>query len=210
MIKNKKRNKTTLYLPFKGSWFVFWGGDTKKLNAHHNVPNQKFAFDLDAIDKNGKRYKRRGKKNEDYYSFGKKILAPADGVVVEFVDGIRDNKPGLMNDYFIFGNTIIIKHRKNEISVLAHLRQGSLKVKAGDKVKKGQIIALCGNSGNSSEPHLHYHLQDNEIIQKGKGIKIFFKDVKLFAKGKEIFYKEYSPRKKDCIKATSKSDFDVI
>ena len=45
-----KRNKTTLYLPFKGTWAVFWGGDTKKLNAHHDVDNQKFAFDFDALN----------------------------------------------------------------------------------------------------------------------------------------------------------------
>ena len=194
-----KRNKTKLYLPFKGTWVVFWGGDTKQLNAHHDVDNQRFAFDFDALDDKGKRYKGKGKRNEDYYSFGKEVLAPADGIVVEAVDGIRDNKPGSMNPYLTLGNTVIIKHRKNEVSVLAHLKQGSIKVKEGDKVKLGQVVGLCGNSGNSSVPHLHYHLQDNEIIQEGKGIKCYFQNVMVRTKKGQEPKKEYSPIKRDVI-----------
>lgn len=196
-----KRNRTNLYLPFKGTWSVFWGGDTKKLNAHHPVANQRFAFDFEALNDKGKRYKGKGKKNEDYYSFGKEILAPADGVVMETVGGIRDNKPASMNPYLALGNTVIIRHQKNEVSVLAHLKQGSIKVKAGDTVKRGQVVGVCGNSGNSSESHLHYHLQDNEIIQEGKGIKGYFQNVMVKTEKSEKHKKEkeYSPIKGDII-----------
>lgn len=69
---NMKISKTKLFLPFEGRWFVFWGGDTKHLNAHHDVTNQKFAFDFDAVNNKNKRYKNTGKKNGDYHSFGKK------------------------------------------------------------------------------------------------------------------------------------------
>lgn len=193
-----KRNKTNLYLPFEGVWFVFWGGDTAKLNIHHNVGNQKYAFDFVVLDKAGRSYRGNGKKNDDYYSFGKKVLAPADGIVVEAINGVRDNKPGSMNEYSALGNAIIIRHSKDEVSVLAHLKQGSLKVKRGDKVKTGQVIGLCGNSGNSSEPHIHYHLQDNEVIQKGRGIKCYFKNVIIDKKGEE-FRNEYSPIKGDFV-----------
>jgi len=194
-----KRNKTKLYLPFKGTWFVVWGGDTKKLNAHHEVANQRFAFDFEALDREGKIYRGSGKKNEDYYSFGKEVLAPADGIVVEVVEGIRDNKPGSMNPYLALGNTVIIRHRRNEVSVLAHLKQGSIKVKVGDKVKRGQVVGLCGNSGNSSAPHLHYHLQDSEIIQEGKGIKCYFQKVIIKTKNGKQHKKEHSPIKGDII-----------
>ena len=178
---------------------MFWGGNTKKLNYHYDVSNQKYAFDLIIVDNKKKSHKGKGLANKDYYCFGKKILSPANGVVVEAVDGVRDNKPGIMNDYFLTGNMVFIKHSKNEISVLAHLKQGSVKVKAGDKIKSGQIIGLCGNSGNSSEPHLHYHLQDNGIIQDGKGVKCFFRNVKINKKCETEHKKEYSPIKGDIV-----------
>ena len=194
-----KGNKTALYLPFKGEWVVFWGGDTKKLNAHYDIENQRFAFDFGILDTKGKSYKGQGKKNKDYYCFGKEILAPADGIVIETIDGVRDNKPGSMNPYSAIGNAVVIKHSKKEFSVFAHLEQNSIKVKPKDKVKQGQVIGLCGNSGNSSEPHLHYHLQDSEIIQEAKGIKCYFKDIIVKNKKGKIYKKEYSPIKGDII-----------
>ncbi len=194
-----KRNKTILQLPFEGEWFVGWGGDTKKLNHHHDVPNQKYAFDFIILDEKNKSHQKRGTNNKDYYCFGKKILAPASGVIIETLDGIRDNKPGIMNKNFYTGNLIMIKHNEKEISFLCHFKQGSIKVKVGDKVKKGQLLGLCGNSGNSSEPHLHYHLQDNEIIRDGKGIKCYFRNIKVKKKEKEELKKEYSPIKNDFV-----------
>lgn len=196
-----KRNKTILQLPFKGFWFTGWGGDTEKLNRHRKfikeAPNQKYAFDFLIANKKGNTYKRRGKNNKDYYAFGKEILSPADGVVIEAVDGVRDNKPGIRGVYG--GNKILIKHQRGEISYFAHFKQGSIKVRIGDRVKKGQVIGLCGNSGRSTQPHLHYHLQDNEIIQDGKGIKCYFQNVKIRKANKAEHIDEYSPIKGDIV-----------
>jgi len=169
-----EKNKTELSLPFKGRWLVVWGGDTKELNQHHDTPNQRFAFDFLGVDENGKTRKGADETNEDYLAFGREILAPADGLVTDVLDGVRDNSPGSMNPYSALGNAVFIQHSENEVSVLAHLKRKSITVKAGDNVKKGQVIGLCGNSGNSSEPHLHYHLQNTPIIQDGSGIKCFF------------------------------------
>lgn len=193
-ITNKKRNTTRLSLPFKGEWFVFWGGDTRKLNIHHDTPNQKFAFDFCIMDKNGKSHRGKGRKNEDYYCYGKEILAPADGKVIEVIDGVRENKPGSMNPYSAVGNAVVIEHSEQEISIFAHLKFGSIKVKRGDRIRAGKSIGTCGNSGNSSEPHLHYHLQDNPIMQEGKGIKCFFQKVKVEKMKRKI---NYSPIKGD-------------
>ena len=168
------KHQTKLDLPFKGRWLVFWGGDTKELNQHHDVPNQRFAFDFLGADERGNTHKGEGKLNEDYFAFGREILAPADGIVTDVINGVRDNVPGSMNPYSGLGNAVFIQHRDYEVSVLAHLKLDSIKVKVGDRVEKGQLIALCGNSGNSSEPHLHYHLQNTPIIQDGTGIKPFF------------------------------------
>ena len=194
-----KKHLTELSLPFKGKWLVFWGGATKELNHHHDVPAQKFAFDLLGVDEKGETHRGDGAKNEDYFCFGREILAPADGVVVEAIDGVRDNAPGSMNPYCLVGNCVVIQHRTNEVSVLAHLQRGSVAVKAGDHVKRGQLLGLCGNSGNSSEPHLHYHLQHSPIFQDAFGIKILFQKVSVTKDGKAETKTNYSPVKGDII-----------
>jgi len=89
-----KKQETELSLPFQGRWLVFWGGDTKELNHHHDVPAQRFAFDLLGINEQGETHRGDGTKNEDYFCFGRESVAPADGTVVEAVDGVYDNKLG--------------------------------------------------------------------------------------------------------------------
>lgn len=194
-----ERNATALRLPFEGQWYVFWGGDTKELNQHHDVPNQRYAFDFLAVDEADKTHTGEGTANEDYHAFGRKIVAPADGVVTEVIRGVRDNRPGSMNPYSGLGNAVFIRHAEHEVSVLAHLKQGSIRVEAGDHVKAGQVLGLCGNSGNSSEPHLHYHLQNTAVIQDGTGIKCFFENVAVTRHGKEQIEAHCSPVKGDHI-----------
>lgn len=175
----------TFQPPFKGSWFVYWGGDNKILNYHHDDPAEKYALDMIIIDKNGFSHPSSGSKNEDYYAFGQDILAAAAGEVVEAVDGLRDNRPRKStNNYAFSGNFVMIKHSGGIYSVLAHLQQHSIVVKAGQKVTAGQKIGKCGNSGNSTEPHLHFHVQDNSVLTKissdykrvplAKGVKAYF------------------------------------
>jgi hypothetical protein len=197
--KAAPKQHTELSLPFKGKWLVFWGGDTKKLNHHHDVPAQKFAFDILGVDEKGETHRGDGTKNEDYYCFGRELLAPADGVVIEAIDGVRDNTPGSMNSYCLVGNCVVIQHRTNEVSVLAHFQRGTVAVKAGDQVKRGQLLGKCGNSGNSSEPHLHYQLQNSPIFQDALGIKCNFNKVALA--GDTMPKSNYSPIKGDIIDA---------
>lgn len=194
-----EKHLTRLSLPFRGQWLVFWGGDTAEQNMHHDVPNQRYAFDFLGVDEQGNTRKGDGLVNEDCLAFDREILAPADGVVTDVIDGVGDNSPGSMNPYSALGNAVFIEHRKNEVSVLAHLKLNSVKVKVGDKVERGQPIGLCGNSGNSSEPHLHYHLQNTPIIQDGTGIKCFFDKMKIVRQDKEKTEENYSPVKDDII-----------
>jgi murein DD-endopeptidase MepM/ murein hydrolase activator NlpD len=194
-----EKHETKLSLPFKGKWLVVWGGDTKELNQHHDTPNQRFAFDFLGADEQGKTRKGEAHANEDYFAFGREIVAPADGIVTDVITGVRDNVPGSMNPYSALGNAVFIQHREHEVSVLAHLKLGSVQVKVGDKVQRGQVIGLCGNSGNSSEPHLHYHLQNTPIIQDGTGIKCFFQKVILLHNGKRQPKAEHSPVKGEII-----------
>jgi len=192
-----ERHETPLGLPFQGRWLTVWGGDTPEVNAHHGHTNQRFAFDFLGVGENGKTHRGDGLANEDYYAFGRKILAPADGVVTEAIDGVADNAPGSMNQYSALGNAVVIEHRENEVSVLAHLRQGSVRVRKGDRVREGQILGVCGNSGNSSEPHLHYHLQNTPVVQDGTGVKVRFREVVVGAGGRTRTKKGFSPVKGD-------------
>lgn len=94
------------------------------------------------------------------------MLAPSDGTVVEAADGVRDNLTRDTNPYSLTGNHIIIRHTDNEFSLLAHLRDGSIRVQEGDTVQSGQKIGECGNSGNSSSAHLHYQLQTSDVLSR--------------------------------------------
>ena len=196
----KEKHETALRLPFAGDWLTFWGGDAAELNQHHGVPNQQYGFDFIAVDSKGSANTGDGTKNEDYAAFGGEILAPAAGEVVEVIDGVRDNTPPSMNPYSALGNAVFIRHMKDEVSVLAHLKQGSTRVKVGDKVAAGQVIGLCGNSGNSSQPHLHYHLQNTPVIQDGTGIKVTFSDAAVVKDGKPTRKGNYSPVKGDVVR----------
>ena len=191
-----ERNTTKLILPFRDEWTVIWGGDTKKQNYHIENEAQKNAFDLVITDEKGKSYRTNGFANEDYFAFGKELLAPCDAEVVLVVDGIKDNKPGELNRLYVPGNTVVLKTKNNEYLFFAHFKQHSIVVKAGDKVKQGQLLGLCGNSGNSSEPHIHFHIQNREDMQKAKGIKCYFERLLVNGEVKE----DYSPVQGERIK----------
>lgn len=205
-----EKNQTPLGLPFRGRWLVIWGGDTAELNHHHDSRSQRFAFDLVGVGDDGKTHRGGGGRNEDYYAFGRELLAPADGVVTEVIDGVRDNTPGSMNPLSALGNAVFVRHGTHEVSVLAHLQQGSSRVKVGQKVRKGQVIGRCGNSGNSSEPHLHYHLQNTPVIQDATGIKCYFEELAVDSHGTHSLPARYSPVKGDILvplaKSTPRSD----
>jgi len=191
-----ERTHTNLILPFNDTWNVFWGGDTKELNYHIDNEAQKNAFDLLIIDKAGKSYKTDGKTNEDYYAFGKEIIAPCNGDIVLVIDGVKDNVLGQMNLFDVGGNTIILKTENNEYLVFCHFKHQSIKVKEGQKVEQGQLLGLCGNTGHSSEPHIHFHVQNVEDINQATGVKCYFK--KIIVNGQ--LKNDYSPIKNDIIR----------
>ena len=166
-----------MMLPFKETWTVFWGGDTEDVNYHVKNKAQKNAFDFVITDSSGSTFITNGKKNEDYYAFGKEIIAPIEGEIVAVVDGIKDNKPGEMNKIYIPGNTVILKVDEKKFLIFAHFKKHSIVVKEGDVIKQGDLLGLTGNSGNSSEPHLHFHMQDSKDMMSGNGIKSYFRSI---------------------------------
>lgn len=191
-----ERNSTPLILPFREEWDVFWGGDTEAQNYHVATPSQKGAFDLVIRNEKGISFETDGRTNEDYYVFGKDIIAPADGEVVLVVDGVKDNIPGQMNPVYVPGNTVIIKTANDEFLFFAHFKQHSIVVKQGQQVKQGELLGLTGNSGNSSEPHLHYHIQNVENMVNATGAKSYFAEIMVNGELK----KDYSPVQGEKIK----------
>jgi murein DD-endopeptidase MepM/ murein hydrolase activator NlpD len=191
------RNTTKMKLPFKGEWSVTWGGDTKEQNYHVESIAQKNAFDFLIYDEKGSTHKGTGEANEDYYAFGKELYAPCDGEVVLVVDGVKDNIPGVLNPIYIPGNTVIIKTANGEFAFFAHFKQHSIVVKQGQKVSTGALLGLCGNSGNSSEAHLHFHLQNTEDMTNATGAKCFFDQLRVNG----VLKSDYSPVKGEKIEA---------
>lgn len=147
-------------LPFEGLWYVGWGGPDVLHNYHVDAAPQRHAYDFLIWD-NGSTFSGDGTVPQDYYAYGQTVFAPAAGTVVRAVDGLPDMLPQVETDAeHPAGNHVVIQVAEAEYLFIAHLQPGSLQVAEGDTVAAGQPIGLVGNSGNTSEPHIHVHLQD--------------------------------------------------
>ena len=157
------KTATPLHLPFTGDWFVYQGGRDiyQNANAYRDAERYSVVF---TVLKDGRPFSGDGTKNEQFYCYGQPVAAPADGTVVMVNDTFADNVPGRPEDMGPNGNRVLIYHGHQEYSLLLHLKQNSVKVKSGDKVKQGDVVAECGNSGNSSAPHLEYRLQNSKGV----------------------------------------------
>lgn len=165
--------KARFTLPFQGEWLVFWGGRTLGENQHAAVRAQRFAYDIVKV-KDGKTHKADAKALADYYCYGQPILAPADGIVVTATDSLPDQAVGERDPLHAAGNHVVIDHGNSEYSLLAHLQPHSLRVKQGQRVKRGDVLGLTGNSGNTSEPHLHVHLMNKPSMDDADGLPMPF------------------------------------
>lgn len=164
--------KRAYRLPGKGRWYVGNGGSSPQQNRHVGNKQQWYAFDIDIRDEQGNDARGDGKRNEDHFVFGEPVLAPQAGKVTFVVDAVDDYPPGQREGYIVPGNSVIIDHGDDEFSLLAHFKKGSIVVKVGQTVKVGQKLGLAGNSGNTSDPHVHWHLATNGGLSLGHGLPI--------------------------------------
>lgn len=167
--------RTTLRLPFDGEWWVFWGGRSREENYHRASALQRYAYDF-VVRRDGSTHRGDGSRNQDYWCQGEPVLAPAAGTVVVAEDGVSENVPGEMNADEKLGNHVVIDHGNGEFSLFAHLQTGSVAVATGEAVEPGTPVGTCGNSGNSSEPHLHYQLQSGPDFFTSKSVPAPFHD----------------------------------
>jgi len=125
-----------------------------------------------------------------YLSYENRVLAVKDARVVGVRDGIRDNKPGHVGAEAleltletIAGNWVVLDLGNGQFAHYAHLKPGSLRVKVGDEVKRGDVIGLVGNSGSSFEPHLHFEVTTSPAALRGEGIPYLIEAFTLVGNG---------------------------
>jgi hypothetical protein len=170
-----------LSFPLKDvDWYVGQGGSSPLLNIHHGVAAQAYALDIVALDRFGRR--ARGflpRRLNDYLVNDQPVYAPCSGRLVAAADGYLDTTPPERDEKNIAGNFVAISC--NDVTVfLAHLRQGSVIPSIGSMVANGERIARVGNSGNTTEPHLHIHaVQGREVeltrlLRDGEAVPIRF------------------------------------
>lgn len=187
--------KNQFRLPLSGNWIVTTAANPS--GEHRWGIGQEFACDLERVDGEGKVYHGNASLPQNYYAYGQKVIAPAQGVVVEVRDQIDDTRmselhdadPAIMakrlrefqtklRDKYgprgADGNYVMIDHGQHEYSVMVHLKKGSLRVKPGDSVQQGQEIGEVGQSGLSTQPHLHFEVVTDPNPLKQRGLPIAF------------------------------------
>jgi len=165
-------------LPFEGEWLLCNGGATPETSHSWDVLGQRFALDFVQANEAFERHTGRGTRAADYFCYGQDILAAADGTVVRLESRVRQAFLGWgICDFTarsFVGNHVLIEHAEGEFALYAHLIRGSVTVAPGDRVTRGQVIGRCGHSGHSTEPHLHFHLQDSGELWEGMGLPVRF------------------------------------
>jgi len=184
--------------PLRGVWYAGWGASFH--TGHRWAIPEEFALDIAKIGESGISHKGDGTRFNDYYAYGADVLAAANGRVTS-VASDQPEDPSAMQlpnesqeAYFtrlqkeqaerlakgltaIAGNYVMIDHGKNEYSLYAHLQPGSVRVHIGDQVKAGDVIGKLGSSGNSTEPHLHFHVCDKPDPLMCAGIPVNFSNI---------------------------------
>ncbi|MDM9621574.1 MULTISPECIES: M23 family metallopeptidase [unclassified Rhizobium] len=152
-------------------------GAVLAINGQLRVP-ERFAIDWVKLDDTGRIFTGDGSKLASYAYYGTPVHAAADGVVVNLYDDADEQVPGAdakgITTENVGGNMLVIDIGGGAFAFYAHMQRGSLKVKLGDRVKVGQVIGLLGNTGNSTAPHLHFHVMDGPSPLDANGLPYVF------------------------------------
>jgi len=184
--------------PLRGVWYAGWGASFH--TGHRWAIPEEFALDIAKIGESGISHKGDGTRFNDYYAYGADVLAAANGRVTSVASDQPEDPSAMQRPnesqeaYFtrlqkeqaerlakgltaIAVNYVMIDHGKNEYSLYAHLQPGSVRVHIGDQVKAGDVIGKLGSSGNSTEPHLHFHVCDKPDPLMCAGIPVNFSNI---------------------------------
>ena len=203
------RDPVVVALPFAGRWLAM-NSPARRVPSHGtDLMGERYAIDFVAVDELGRTASRRDWRTalateppERYLAFGRPILAPADGVVARTHDGEADHAgrrsqlallPYMLGQAgrlrkgpaAIAGNHVVVELRGGVFAALAHLRRGSLRVAVGDAVVTGQQLGECGNSGNSTQPHVHVQLMDSADLAVARGVPVAFRGYREWVGGSD-------------------------
>lgn len=192
-----KRGAVAISSPLKGDHWLAANGPSNTSGHRqalipidgHAVISQRFAIDWVQLRDDGKTYQGDEKDNKNYLAYGHEAYAVADGIVTETKDGIPENIPGANSRAVpitletVGGNHVIIDIGAGNFAFYAHLQPGSLRVKLGDHVRRGQVVGLVGNSGNSTEPHLHFHIENGSSPLGAEGLPYSLASFEVVGKG---------------------------
>lgn len=161
-----------------GTYYVGGGGNSRLINNHQAVESQKFALDISRLNASGNRAWPPFPSGdlEHYTIFGDTVYSPCEGEVFVAVDSLPDLVPPERDEVNLAGNHVVVGCHNVKV-LMAHLMSGSVSVSEGDKVSEGDIVGLVGNSGNTTEPHLHIHAErggGRTDILLGEGVPITF------------------------------------
>lgn len=172
--------------PVRGeAWVVRWISNTSfhrralLVGDGQAKISQRFAIDWNRYSADGRELLGEGKENKDYSVYGEAVIAVADGVVAKVVDSIPENEPGSMNPAVpvgietAAGNSVSLRIADRAYALYGHLQPGSIQVKEGQHVRRGELIARVGNSGNATGPHLHFQLSGAPGLD-GEGLPYVF------------------------------------
>lgn len=199
-------------LPFEGPWLAR-NSPARRIPSHGtNLMGSRYAIDFVGVDQHQRTANRRDWRTflstepvERFFAYGRPILAPADGIVVHAHDGETDHVgrrsqltlvPYALGQAArlrqgaaaLAGNHLVIALRHSGMFVvLAHLRAGSLRVAAGEEVAAGQHVADCGNSGNSTQPHVHVQVMDGPDASGARGVPMAFRRFREWPRGANQF-----------------------
>lgn len=154
------------------------------LNGHAFVA-QRFAIDWIRIGADGQAFRANPADNRNWSAYGADVLAVADGTVLEARDGIPENDPTSdkkavpIDLETVGGNHVLLRIGNGGSVFYAHLQPGSVRVRAGDRVRVGEVIGRVGNSGQADAPHLHIHLSDRPSILAAEGLPLVFRSFAL-------------------------------
>ena len=203
------RDPVVVALPFAGRWLAM-NSPARRVPSHGvDLLGQRYAIDFVGVDERHRdafvadwRTLVATEPPERFVAFGRPILAPADGVVVAVHDGEPDHAarrsqlalvPYMLGQAgrlrkgpaAIAGNHVVVELRAGVFAALVHLRRGSLRVAVGDAVVTGQQLGECGNSGNSTQPHVHVQLMDSADLAVARGVPVAFRGYREWVGGSD-------------------------
>ena len=224
VIPQEYKTRTNLIVPLAGKVFVWEGHDfyahhrrvplhaanVQKLGIHANA--NRYGADLVIVDDQGRIYHDDPYDKKHYYSYGTPIYAPGAGKIVALANDVPDNE---FKDRHIttpelpagadpnLGNYVLIDHENGEFSIFPHMMPGSVSVKAGQRVRPGEMIGRVGFSGDAIFPHVHYSLLAGPDIYQSEALPAYFTHFRRVLGSKSVQVQEGTVDSGDIVESTA-------